>query len=737
VRIYVDTDAADKGVKGGFAIGGYGTAKTKPQKLLTVSDDSVRIYIDEDVSAKGVKGGFAIGGFDASKAGDGRNRNFMNISTDTSGVINPSQPRLLWYPLKNAFLTGQVLILKKDSVGENSMATGFESRAKGDQSQAMGYRAIARGNYSTAIGKNAFAGNHNSFAFGDGTRALKADAYAFGAGALATGTSSYAFGRGAIAEGIGSYALGSQGVDSTSATTGFTYSKGEYSMALGLGSTTIGKGAISLGLGNSAEGNYSTAIGYLTKATGYGSVAMGYKTEASAETSTAIGVRTKASAHSSTATGYATQAKGFASVAMGYYSYAIADYSTALGISTNARGNGSVTMGEGTITTGYLSLATGAYTTARGYYSASLGYQTKTNTFSMVALGRWNDTTRNAIDSYKTWYPTDPLFVVGNGTSTSNLKNAFTVLKNGKVGINMASPTYYLDVTGTARTTQSTYLAISSGYNVGIGTTSPVKKLQVSGTVYVTDTIYIGGTFYKTGKLNVENWQDVVAMFNYRGPSGGKIISFYRGNAGLADPPEVGSISVSNDGIVSYNAFTGSHYGVTDEQIEEGKLVVMNGNNSRFGNNEGTEVLYGISESSKANDPAAMGAYLGILESMKPSSSINPHLIMAEGNGEMWIVDNSENLQPGDFLISSGVKGHAMKDKGEFAESYVIAKVAEPVDWQNVTETIDGVKHYKVSVLFTSFVRNNNIANQSTEVEELKEKVKQLETLVQQLIEEK
>src|SRR4030043_95776 len=54
VRIYVDNDEEDKGVKGGFAIGGYGITKGKTQKLLTVSDDSVRIYIND--KSKGPKG---------------------------------------------------------------------------------------------------------------------------------------------------------------------------------------------------------------------------------------------------------------------------------------------------------------------------------------------------------------------------------------------------------------------------------------------------------------------------------------------------------------------------------------------------------------------------------------------------------------------------------------------------------------------------------------------------------
>ncbi|MCX6302059.1 MAG: fibrobacter succinogenes major paralogous domain-containing protein [Bacteroidia bacterium] len=64
VRIYVDDGA--KGAKGGFAIGGFGSAKTPSRDLFVVNPDSVRVYIDTE-TGKGAKGGFAIGGFSSSK----------------------------------------------------------------------------------------------------------------------------------------------------------------------------------------------------------------------------------------------------------------------------------------------------------------------------------------------------------------------------------------------------------------------------------------------------------------------------------------------------------------------------------------------------------------------------------------------------------------------------------------------------------------------------------------------
>ena len=39
---------------------------------------------------------------------------------------------------------------------------------------------------------------------------------------------------------------------------------------------------------------------------------------------------------------------------------------------------------------------------------------------------------------------------------------------------------------------------------------------------------------------------------------------------------------------------------------------------------------------------------------------------MAVGNGDMWVVDNGDNIEVGDYLISSQILGHAMKDTGVY-----------------------------------------------------------------------
>jgi trimeric autotransporter adhesin len=81
VRVYVD-DGLAKGSKGGFAIGGFSTAKASSQNLFVVSPDSIRAYIGSN-PVKGSKGGFAIGGFDLAKA---QGEEFLRVTRDSTRV---------------------------------------------------------------------------------------------------------------------------------------------------------------------------------------------------------------------------------------------------------------------------------------------------------------------------------------------------------------------------------------------------------------------------------------------------------------------------------------------------------------------------------------------------------------------------------------------------------------------------------------------------------------------------
>ena len=497
-------DDEGKSNRSGFAIGGLTGLKggEDEKDYLNVSRNQTRVIFDD--TAKGNRSGFFIGGLTGLKDGEESGASFFDVTTDATGVIDPAENRVLWYPLKNAFLAGRVLVESSDNVGENSFAVGYESKGKGKYSQAMGFQAQALGNYSTAIGNKAKAHQINSFAFGEDALANEVESYAFGheakalgkrsfaigsgvsagsdgghqwnesVGPEAHGNNSYAIGIGCISEGSNSFAIGFE----VKASGVFSIATGRSTEASELSSTAMGhyskaSGIASTALGNltEASGTASTAMGRLSKAIGHYSTAMGEETEAVGEASTALGYKTKASKSSSTAMGSYTEANGSASTAMGRDTEASGDYSTAMGDNTKAGGTGSTALGGDTEASGDYSTAmgvrteaSGTYSIAAGYYSKALGTNgatamgyyanaagnssfalgnyTKTNSYAMTAVGRYNTAEGTNVSS---WQPSEPIFVVGIGTGESNRKNAITVLKSGRVGLQtVTSPTYAL-----------------------------------------------------------------------------------------------------------------------------------------------------------------------------------------------------------------------------------------------------------------------------------------------------
>ncbi|MDH3479916.1 MAG: hypothetical protein OEO20_16595, partial [Gemmatimonadota bacterium] len=122
---------------------------------------------------------------------------------------------------------------------------------------------------------------------------------------------------------------------------------------------------------------------------------------------------------------------GTRSMAMGYNTTASNNYSTALGVGTTASGVSSTAMGEYTQADGASSTAMGQNTTASGNNSTAMGAGTTARAFASVALGRYNVVT----GSPTSWVATDPVLVVGNGTSPAGSSNALTLRKNGDLTI--------------------------------------------------------------------------------------------------------------------------------------------------------------------------------------------------------------------------------------------------------------------------------------------------------------
>jgi uncharacterized protein (TIGR02145 family) len=107
----------------------------------------------------------------------------------------------------------------------------------------------------------------------------------------------------------------------------------------------------------------------------------------------------------------------------------IDDNSITLGADTEL--NPSISGDQSTL--GFYSTSIGAGSRAFGNYATAIGITATAKSFHEFALGSYN-TLNSSVQT--SWIPTDRLFTIGNGTSTSNRSDALTILKNGNTTIN-------------------------------------------------------------------------------------------------------------------------------------------------------------------------------------------------------------------------------------------------------------------------------------------------------------
>lgn len=190
---------------------------------------------------------------------------------------------------------------------------------------------------------------------------------------------------------------------------------------------------------NANVGTGSFAAGNNTIASGTSSTALGSGSSASGSNSTALGNGTSASGAFSSAFGNATRATGFGSTSVGVISTASGDVSFASGSQTNASGGFSSAFGFSTRATGISSTAMGNLTIASGASSTAMGWATDAPSFAEVVIGLNSETyTPTSTNSYSA---SDRIFSIGNGASLLSPSNAFTVLKNGNIGVGTSTPT--------------------------------------------------------------------------------------------------------------------------------------------------------------------------------------------------------------------------------------------------------------------------------------------------------
>ncbi len=206
-------------------------------------------------------------------------------------------------------------------------------------------------------------------------------------------------------------------------------------------------------------GEYSAAFGYNTTASKAYTFVAGRANSATASSATAFGHNNSAMGSASFVAGVGNKAIGINSLVVGVNNNSDnnidGDNSFVTGENNNGYSSGSVTFGKNNKNLANNSLvfgeesstgvnciggiAAGFNCSSNANYSVAFGLNNFAEAYASLVIGRYNKFSGNSLS----WVDSDPIFVIGNGTSNSDRKNAFVVLKNGDVfgnGVYTISP---------------------------------------------------------------------------------------------------------------------------------------------------------------------------------------------------------------------------------------------------------------------------------------------------------
>ena len=379
-----------------------------------------------------------------STAASGSNSHAEGYSTSASGARSHAEGRLTTASGDSSHAEGYstyASVSYAHAEGYSTSAFGIRSHAEGSQTAATstaahaeGQSTAASGNSSHAEGRLTTASGNYSHAEGNSTSASGIDSHAEGNGSTASGNYSHAEGEDCLASNTWSHAEG----EGTTASGSHSHSEGAVNLASGNCAHTEGAWSTASGARSHAEGYYTCAVGEgshtegeRTTASGKYSHAEGEYSRANTDYSHVEGERTYTFAKQSHAEGYGARTSGEYSHAEGYYTCAVGNGSHAEGYNTAASGNSSHAEGDGSSRAfGDGSHAEGYKTSASGNYSHAGGYCTTASNFASRSFGHYNAAMTTGGSASNT---TGTALVIGNGTATTALKNAFSVQYNGVV----------------------------------------------------------------------------------------------------------------------------------------------------------------------------------------------------------------------------------------------------------------------------------------------------------------
>ncbi len=131
VRVYIPDDlVAAKGIKGGFAVGGYNSAKdlTTDEYFLQVMPEGANINFFTSDEAKGIKGGFAVGGYNKTKS-ESSSYIYLDPYSVPLGFLDPPPTTAEGFKVKGNCYVGT--LAGKNHKGHFNTYLGYQSGYEG------------------------------------------------------------------------------------------------------------------------------------------------------------------------------------------------------------------------------------------------------------------------------------------------------------------------------------------------------------------------------------------------------------------------------------------------------------------------------------------------------------------------------------------------------------------------------------------------------------------------------
>lgn len=248
--------------------------------------------------------------------------------------------------------------------------------------------------WSASTGTNAIVTNYSdSLAAGQYSIAVGSGSTAFGNYSFAEGKGTQAIGSKSHAEGYNTLAFGSDSHTEGYATTasGLTsHAEGCTTLAYGISSHAEGQGTIANGNVSHAEGSATTATGLYGHSEGVLTVASGGASHAEGGYTTACTNGAHAEGVSTIASGASSHAEGSSTQALGPQAHAEGSSTQALGSQAHAEGSLTVASGDHSHAEGERSTASGLISHAEGSGTTASGQYSHAEGFNTIASGYYS-----------------------------------------------------------------------------------------------------------------------------------------------------------------------------------------------------------------------------------------------------------------------------------------------------------------------------------------------------------